>query len=81
MNFFEEEESREVVVTSVERRDPTAMSAGDEQEAERRAEVPVPRKRAASADAVGEWEAKRTRSPRPTKVSPASSLTDVGMAG
>ena len=41
------------------------MSAGGEQGAERRDDVPVPRKRAASADAVGEREAKRTRSPRP----------------
>ena len=30
MVFFEEEESWEVVVTSAERRDPTAMSASDE---------------------------------------------------
>ena len=41
MVFFEEEESQEVAVTLVERRDPMAMSAGDEQEAEKRAEVPV----------------------------------------
>ena len=73
MVFSEEEESREVVVTSVERRDPTAMSAGDEQEVERRAVVPMPRKRVASTDAVGEWEAKRTRSPRPSVASPVSS--------
>ena len=33
MVFSEEEESWEVVVTLAERRDPTAMSAGDEQEA------------------------------------------------
>ena len=51
MVFSEEEESREVIVTSAERRDPTVMSAGDEQEVERRMVVPVPRKRAAS-DAV-----------------------------
>ena len=56
----EEEESREVVVTLTESHDPMAMSASDEQEAERRAVVPVPRKRAASIDAVSEWEAKRT---------------------
>ena len=30
MVFSEEEESREVIVTSAERHDPTAMSAGDE---------------------------------------------------
>ena len=73
MVFSEEEESQEVVVTSVERRDPVAMSAGDEQEAERRGEVPVPRKHAASADAAGEREAKRARSPRPSVASPVSS--------
>ena len=65
MVFSEEVESREVVVTSVEHHDPTAMSAGDEQEAEKRAVVPVQRKRAVSVDIVGEQEAKRMRSPRP----------------
>ena len=58
MIFSEEEESREVIVTSVERYDPTAASAGGEQEAERRGDVPTLRKHAASADTVGEWEAK-----------------------
>ena len=65
MVFSEEEESRDVVVTSAEHRDPAAMSAGDEQEAERRAVVPTPRKRAVSADAISEREAKETRSQRP----------------
>ena len=69
MVFSEEEESREVVVTSTERRDPTAMLAGGEQEAERHAVVPVLRKRAVSADAVGGQAAKRTRSLRPLGVS------------
>ena len=73
MVFSKEEESWEVVVTSKEHHDPTAMSAGDEQEAERRVVVPAPRKRAASADAVGEREAKRTRSPRPSVASPVPS--------
>ena len=59
MIFSEEEESWEVAVTSAERCDPMVMSAGDEQEAERRVVVPVSRKRAASADAVGNWEAKQ----------------------
>jgi len=72
MIFSEEEESQEVVVTSAERRDPTAMFAGDEHEAERRAEVLVLRKRAASADAIGKREAKRARSPRPSVASPVS---------
>ena len=34
MVFFEKEESREVVVTSAERRDPAAMSTGDVQESQ-----------------------------------------------
>ena len=66
MVFSEEEESREVIVTSVEHRDPTVMSAGDEQEAACCAEVPVPRKRPVSADIIGEWEVKRTPSPCPS---------------
>ena len=79
MVFSEEEESLELVVTSVERRDPVAMSAGDEQEAERRAEVPMPRKRATSADAVSKREAKRTRSPRPSVASSVSSPPVTGI--
>ena len=54
MNFFEEEESREVVASSVEHRNPTAAAAGGEQEAERRGNVPVARKCAASTNIVGE---------------------------
>ncbi|XP_066311501.1 eukaryotic translation initiation factor 3 subunit A-like [Miscanthus floridulus] len=73
MIFSEEEESREVVVTSAESRDPAAISAGDEQEVERRAMVPMPRKHTASADTVGEWEAKQTQSPRPSVASPVLS--------
>ena len=65
MVFSDEEESREVTVTTAERRDPVATSTGEEQEAARCAEVPTMRKRAASADAVGGRAAKRTRSPRP----------------
>ena len=52
--FSDEEESREVVATSAVRRDPAAMSAGKEQEAAWHAEVLVSRKRAASADVIGE---------------------------
>ena len=66
--FSEEEGSREVVVTSAERRDPTMTSVGDEQEAMRHAVASALRKRMASADAVGEWVAKWTRSPRPLAV-------------
>ena len=53
MVFSVEEKSWEVVVTSVERRDPTTPSAGDEQEATRRVVASAPRKRAASANAIG----------------------------
>jgi len=79
MIFFEEEESREVAMTLAVRRDPAAMSAGDEQEAERHVVVPVLRKRAASADTVDEWEAKRTWSPRPSVASPVSSPPAAGV--
>ena len=50
MIFSEEEESLEVVGTFVEHRDPAAMSAEGEREAERRDDVPMSRKRATSAD-------------------------------
>ena len=73
MIFSEEEESHEVIMTSVEHHDPTAMSAGSEQEPERRGVVPTLRKHAASVDAIGEQEAKQTWSPRPSEVSPAQS--------
>ena len=73
MVFSEEEKSQEVIVTSADRRDPAAMSAGVEQEAERCMVVPMPRKRAVSADAIGEREANRTRSPRPLVASPVLS--------
>ena len=73
MVFSEEEESREVIVTLAEHRNPAAMSAGDQQEAERHAVAPVPRKRAASADVVDKQEAKRMQSPRPSVASPVSS--------
>ena len=76
----EEEESQEVIVTSAEHRNPTTMSAGNEQEAERRAMVPVPRKHAASADTAGEQEAKRTWSPRRSVASPVSSPPTVEAA-
>ena len=79
--FSEEEEGREVVVTSVGRRDPTTASAGGEQEVERCGDVPTSMKRAASADATGEREAKRTRSPRPLEASPTSSPPTTGTVG
>ena len=54
MNFSKVEESWEVIATSAEHRNPTAASAGGEQEAERRGDVSTSRKHAASADAIGE---------------------------
>ena len=80
MIFSEEGESREVVVTSAERHDPAAVSTGGEQEAERCGDVPVTRKCVASVDATDEWEAKRTRSPRPSVASLVSSPPAAGVA-
>ena len=60
MVFSDEEESQEVTATSAVRRDPTATSASEEQEATWRAEVPASRKCAVSADVVGERVAKWT---------------------
>lgn len=51
--FYEEEESKEVIVTLIERCDPMATSTGDEKEVERHSDVPMPRKRAVSPNAVG----------------------------
>ena len=80
MIFSEEEESQEVVVTFAERHDHAAVSAGGEQEAERRSDVPMLRKRAVSVDATGEREAKQTRSPCPLVASPVSSPPAAGVA-
>ena len=81
MVFSDKEESREVVVTSAERRDPTAMSAGEEHEATRHAVVPALRKCAASTDIVSEREAKRTWSPLHSEASPVLSSPAIGVAG
>ena len=81
MISFEDERGREVIVTSVERREPMATSAGGEWEVDRRDDVPVRRKRAASLNAASEREAKRTRSPRPSEASPASSPPTPGAVG
>ena len=80
MIFSEEEESQEVIVTSVEPHDPMAMSAGGEQEAERHSDVPTPRKDATSSDAIGERQAKRTRLPCPSEASSALPPPTPGMA-
>ena len=80
MIFFEEEESLEVVETSMEHRDPTAMFAEGEREAERCDDVPMSRKCAVSADAIAEWDAKRTWSPHPSVASLVSSPPIVDMA-
>ena len=80
MVFFEEEESQELVVTSVERRDPMAMFAGDEQEAAWCVVASAPRKHAVSADVIGERATKRTRSPRPLAASSVPSPPMADMA-
>ena len=80
MVFSDEEESREVVVTSAEHRDPVATSASEEQEAARRAKVPASRKRAVSTDAVGGRAAKRTRSLCPSVALPVLSSPAAGVA-
>ena len=77
----EDEGHRSIVTTSVECREPTVASISGEREVERRGDVPMTRKRATSLDAIGEWGAKRMRSPRPSEVSPASSPPAVGVVG
>ena len=80
MVFSDEEESQEVVVTSVVRRGPTAAAVGEEQGAMRRVEVPALRKHAASVNTIGERAVKRMRSPRPSTASLVPSLPVVDMA-
>ena len=65
----ENEGGREVVATSVGRREPTTASVGGGRDAKRHSDVPASRKRAASSDAVAERGAKWTRLPRPSKAS------------
>jgi len=79
--IFEVEEGREVVTTSAEHHEPMAVSVGGEREVERRGDVPVSRKRAMSSDTIGEQEAKRMRSPRPSEASPSSYPPTVGALG
>ena len=67
-------------MTSGEHRDPTVASTTIGQEVERRDDVPMPRKHAASVNAVGEWEAKQMQSPHPSVASPVSSPPAAGMA-
>jgi len=71
----------EVVVSLVERHEPVAASAGGRWEAKRRGDVPAQRKRTVSLDAIGELEAKWTRSPRPLEASLALSPPAPGTAG
>jgi len=79
--FSMEDEDREVIATLVEHCDHAAASTGGEREVERHGDIPMPRKCATSSDTIGEREAKRTRSPRPSEGSPASSPPVVGVAG
>ena len=73
MVFSDEEEGREVLVTSTVRRDPAATSVGEEQDAARRVHIPASQKRATSADTVGERALKQTRSLHPSVVPPVPS--------
>ena len=61
----EDEGDRGIVVTLVERREPTAASIGGGWDTERHDDVPESRKRATSEDTTIEQEAKRVWSPRP----------------
>ena len=70
-----------IIATSVEHREPVTMSTGSEREVERHDDVPKPRKRAASSNAVGEWEVKWTRSPRSLEASSALSPPAPGTTG
>ena len=70
-----------VVVTLVEHHEPTAVSAGGGWGAKRRGDVPTPRKRTMSSEAIGEREAKRMRSSCSSEASPALSPPTPGMVG
>ena len=76
-----EEEGGWEVVTSAVHHKPMAMSTDDGHEAERHGDVPTPRKHATSSDAIGEWEAKRTPSLRPSEASPILSPPTLGTVG
>ena len=76
-----EEEGGWEVMTSAVHREPAAACAGGGHEAERRHDVPGPRKRAASSEALGEREAKRTRSPCPSEASSALPPPATGRVG
>ena len=52
---------RDIVMTSVEHREPTTASASGGQDTKRRGDVPMSRKGVASSDAAVEREAKRAR--------------------
>ncbi|XP_066358111.1 uncharacterized protein [Miscanthus floridulus] len=64
-----EDGDRDVIVTSAVRCEPAATSASGRRDVERYGDVLAPRKRTTSSDTVGEREAKRTRSSRPSEVS------------
>ncbi|XP_066317328.1 uncharacterized protein [Miscanthus floridulus] len=79
MVFSDEEENREVIMTSAMHREPTATSASEEQEAAWCVEVPTSRKSVASVDAIGERAVKQMQSPRLLVVSlvPLSPVADM----
>ena len=51
---FEDERDWVFIATSVEHREPAAMSTGGEQEVESYGDIPMPRKHATSTDIVSE---------------------------
>ena len=68
-------------MTSVEHREPTAMSASGGRDMGRCGDVSAPRKHATSLDAACGREAKRTRSSWPLETLPTLSPPTLGMAG
>jgi hypothetical protein len=63
----EEEGGWDAGATSVARHEPTATPTSGGRDTERRDDALAPRKHATSSNAVGEREAKQTRSPCPSK--------------
>ena len=62
---FEDEGDRGIIVTLVERHEPTTASASGGRDAKRHGDVPTSRKRTACSDAAAKREVKRARSPCP----------------
>ena len=69
---LEDKGDRDATMTLVEHREPVATSIGGWHGTEMRGDIPESRKRTVSEDTALEREAKRARSPRPSKASLAS---------